>query len=437
MSILETFYVLFKSNSTELIKGNDEVEKSTKKLQNKLNQVEDASTRVGQSFLSMAAGFTALLASAFSVHKLVTGFSDTLDYANKLNLLSKQLNIGVSDLDAWSQAVKFAGGTTEGFISSLQSLSQHLGGNAQVAFKALPLLADAFTKLGRVRSQQYGKMLGLDQSTIFLLQQGRREVEDVIKKMKEFGVVSKENADLSSKLNIEILKNDLAFRGLYLSLFSEIIPILESFFKITSKIANYLSQHKDLVVGAFLAMAAGALIFSGVLLYMNPIFTLIAGSIVLLTGLLAVAYEDIKYYIQGHQSLIGDILKRWPLVGESIKFVIDRIKELWNNLKLVNDLFLKLENFISNFSVDKLKEIGKNILQGKYSIDLAGKFGLGSQTSNSILNSGYNKNNNLTIGDVVINANSTDGTGIAQDFMDGIKKHTWQSNSYFDTGNNI
>ena len=434
MSILETFFILFKSNSTELVKGNEQVEESTKKLQNRLNQVKDASTRVGQSFLGMAAGFTALIASAFSVHKLVTGFADTLDYANKLNLLSKQLHVGVSDLDAWSQAVKFAGGTAEGFISSLESLSQHLNGNAQLAFKSLPVLADAFTKLGKAGSQRYGKMLGLDQSTIFLLQQGRREVEDVIKQMKAFGVVSKENSELARKLNIEILKSELSFRGLYLSLFSETIPILESFFKTTSKITNYLTEHKDLVVGAFLAMAAGALIFSGVLLFMNPIFTLIAGSIILLTGLLAVAYEDIKYYIEGQDSLIGDVLKRWPWVGKAIQSVIDKVKELTRAMSGIE----------TGRKIDLGKLFtGKNQLQldvrnGQRYLNDASNFGLGSQTSHSIYSSSNNKNNDVTIGDVIINTNSTDGKGIANDFMDNlIKNHTWQSNSYFDTGNNI
>ena len=62
----------------------------------------------------------------------------------------------------------------------IKSTRQHFGISAGVALKTLPQLADAFKRLGNFRSQYYGKLFGLDEATILLLQQGRREVEAII-----------------------------------------------------------------------------------------------------------------------------------------------------------------------------------------------------------------------------------------------------------------
>ena len=90
MSILDTFYILFKSDTKELKKGAEEAEKTTKHLDESLKKLGRDSESVGHSFLAMAESFTGLIAGAFSAATVISGVSSALEYGQQLSQTSKQ-----------------------------------------------------------------------------------------------------------------------------------------------------------------------------------------------------------------------------------------------------------------------------------------------------------------------------------------------------------
>lgn len=133
---------------------------------------------------------------------------------------SKNLGVGADTLSRWAGAVRQSGGTTEGFLGTMQGLSQSLTelkltGNtgilpylqalgvsvAEADGKAKPLeqiLGDIGDKLNKLPNRQdafnIGRNLGIDDGTINLLLKGRSEVEKLLASQKAYSAEDAESA---------------------------------------------------------------------------------------------------------------------------------------------------------------------------------------------------------------------------------------------------
>lgn len=134
--------------------------------------------------------------------------------------MSKNLGTGADTLSRWAGAVRQSGGTTEGFLGTMQGLSQSLTelkltGNtgilpylqalgvsvADTNGKAKPLeqiLGDIGDKLNKLPNRQdafnIGRNLGIDDGTINLLLKGRSEVEKLLASQKAYSAADAESA---------------------------------------------------------------------------------------------------------------------------------------------------------------------------------------------------------------------------------------------------
>src|ERR1043165_2772805 len=178
MSALETLYILFKSFGTDDVKkAQEEVKKSADKMNESLKDSEKVGDKVTESFSKLGKELTNTITKVISVGALLAGIKNSINYAEDVDLASRQLAVNVDELDAWDNAVRRTGGTAEQFQASLRRLAQQLGTSGQIALEVLPQLADSFQQMGRFGAIRYGEILGLDENTILLLQKGRREVE--------------------------------------------------------------------------------------------------------------------------------------------------------------------------------------------------------------------------------------------------------------------
>lgn len=434
MLILETFYILFKSDASEVKKGAEEAEKSTKKLNESLNNVGKSSERVGKSFLELARAAAAFIGAGAAIYSVYHGITEASNYANELGNVSRALGVNASELDAWGNAVQRTGGTAQGFQQSLRGLAQHFGTSAAIALKALPQLAGVFQRLGNFRAQQYGKILGLDESTILLLQQGRREVESIIRRQKELGTVNVVNTEVARKYSIANSELNIAFRSLYLTLGQTAIPALTKLYNILIPIVEYIKNHKDLVIGAFIGIGIAAGIMLAPFIIANAVVIGIAAGISALIALFAIAYEDIKAFYEGNSSLTGDILKKWPIVGTVVggifKFWKAEIDTLIKAFKFLQSVVDKIGSFFSGS-----KKLTLDIENAKGIINDASQSPLGSQTSNSIFNSqSYGRNTSVNTGPITVHTQATDAVGISKGLGKGIQEHLWQTNNYFANG---
>jgi hypothetical protein len=413
MNIIEKFYILFKSDASEVKKGADEAKKATLDLDNSLKNVNKGTEKVGASFLELAKAGASFLGVAAAIHEVFSGITGANDYALSLGDASRAFGINAAELDVWGNAVKRTGGTVESFQSALRGLSQHFGASEQVALAVLPKLADVFQRLGRFRALQYGKILGLDEPTILLLLKGRREIESIIERQRELGTVTNENIDNAQKYRIA--QNDLAtaFRSLYLTLGNDVIPVLSSFYEFLVPPIEYLKRHTNLVIGAFIGIGAAAAI-------MLAPFIIAGAEIILVTVLIGAAiaafallFEDIEAFRNGQKSLIGLLLEKWPIIGTVIKTAFQGLKGILDIA--LSPLFAAeaAAKYLASFFAAN-KDVTLNIESGQNLLNLAGTSPINAQTTNSNFYSrSFGRNNHINTGPITINTQAHDAVGLA------------------------
>jgi len=99
-SILETLYILFKSNAKDVQKDMEDTEKKTKKTVESLNAFGKANEDVRQSFLGLAESFKSLIFAGIGVSAVLGGLKHATEYATEVAQASKNLQVNAADLDA-------------------------------------------------------------------------------------------------------------------------------------------------------------------------------------------------------------------------------------------------------------------------------------------------------------------------------------------------
>lgn len=433
-TVIDTFIIEFKTQITDAIKGMEELQKANKDLESKLEKLDVKTKKIGKSFFDLAKAAAELFAVKYAADTIFGGIAGASEHAAELGRVSQALGVNVEQLDAWGKAVQRTGGTAESFGNSLKGLAEHLGGNAQIALKILPQLADVFQKIGRIRSFQYGKALGLDESTILLLQQGRREVEAQINRQRELGVVTKEDTEIGIKYKQAIQDTSNSFDNLFRVLGRDIIPGFTKFLEKVSDVVDYLAQHKDFVIGTFIAIGIATTAMLAPWIAANASIILLGIGLALLIALFGIAYEDIKHYINGQSSLLGDIINKYPLAAKAVKELTAAYKELLNIFENLDKYYGKLGEFSAGF-FNKIG-LGKS-LEDKVSAYFSGAENtpFNSLTSSNIFSSTLaNPVQNINVGDVTINTQSSDPIGIADHFRMGIRNQVSQAMNQFSNG---
>jgi hypothetical protein len=434
MSILETFYILFKSDSKDVKKGAEDAKKSTEDLAKSLDSVNLGANRVGDSFVAMGRSIAGVAAALLTVGTVIGNLKEAYHYTLGLDQASEALNVNIETLDAWGRAVQKNGGTAQGFQSSIQNLAKTLNIRNSDALKMLPLLADTFRKAGHDRSMRFGQRIGLDQATIMLLQQGRREVDSVIARQKELGTVTKRDAEIASEFNDKWSDMTFAFRMMWIQVGNTILPILEKIIEVFTGMAASLRRHSDVIIGAFVGIGAAVLYFTAPLIAANAVIIGIGLAIAGAIAAFALLYEDVAAFVKGNDSAIGHLLKRWPLVGQMFKTVFGGIKEIINSVvesfKYLFEVFDKVGSLFSQ----KWKEAHPFFGTIPALLNEVDKNPLNSQTSNSIFNTGGSRATSINTGPITINTQATNGDEISGALARGLRDQLRQATGTFDDG---
>jgi hypothetical protein len=339
---------------TELEKAGGKTEKQTKK-------VEKASKEAAHSIDNLSQTVASFLAIIGGTVALKNWVSDFIDSNAQLDRLSKNLGLGVSTISAWSNATEKLGGSASALQGTLDMLSKSqtqlmitgesnllpymsaLGISlADVNGKARPVddilldLADRFSRLDRTTANNLGRMMGLDQGTMNLLLQGRKELELEIQRQKEQTAVTKEQAAQAQKFQTQIAGIKQQFQALSRSLFMEAAPYLEKFFDLLQRGVTWISQHEEFVKGFLTVLAVG---LGAIALATAPI-NLTVAAIVALAGAIALLWDDYQTWKKGGDSLI-DWGKWEPAINlaiDAVRTLNNEIKELAHNVKVIHDL---------------------------------------------------------------------------------------------------
>jgi hypothetical protein len=347
-----------------------------------LKKALSAADKSINGFISKIKGMIGPLAGAFAIGKL---FTDYIGEADSLGKFSKSIGENIQDIDAWGQAVKHAGGTSEGFQSSVMSLTRSLTqaatlgtGRAKPALDALGIsaknadgsikkatdvlmeLAEKAETMDAAEFAGVGRMLQLDQGSIMLLQQGKKGVEELTSKLKDLSY-TEEDAQITAEFNDRLQDAKKAFKMLATIIFREVVPRLEWLLGKVEKLIKFLRNHEGFVKIFFMGLATvltakviPAFIKWNKTMMANPFFRIIA-----LIMLLSLVIEDLIVWANGGKSAFGgvwkaifgnpekakktfnDILDFFMNFGEKIEafgtFIVERIISVFDGLSVIGD----------------------------------------------------------------------------------------------------
>ena len=393
MAVLDTFFLMFEADASGLNEGVKQAKENTDQLENKLKLADVAGGKLGQSFTNMLATAGGAMIAIFSVRAMASGIAGAIDYADHLNDLSNGLGIATEDLDSWGKAVKMSGGTAEEFQGTLSTMSadfamiatkgtsrmlpfwKELGinvkdsnGKMREVLDVLPELADKMAGLSKQESIGMGRKLGLDQGTIMLLQQGRREVEEQIKQQKEMGVVTAEQAKQAGEYNDALDQLSMNFKGMFVNVGSSLIPAFRWVVDTFTTVITFFKKHSDFMTGLFIALGVAIMVFlvpplltaAGAALAAFAPFILIGAIIAAVAVAFALLYDDVMNFRAGNESLIGDLYAKYPFV----KKLIDGISEAFTTMKDVAVEVWGLLGDLVTLAGVKIKELWNGIGKG-------------------------------------------------------------------------
>lgn len=354
-SLLETFFILFDSNDDKIKKSVPGTKQKVDDLDKSLTHTDRAAKAMGESILTTFRSIAGAAVGAFAVRDVYEAITAQAELNEQLGLTATRLNVNIEDLDAWGKASQRFGGSEQGFQQTLDFLNR---GMADIATKGTsrlkpffdelkikttdapkhvrPLfdilgdLADRLSKMDKQQAAGIGEKLGIDTGTLIMLQSGRRNLEDLIKRQKELGVTTEQDAEEAHKYEEAIADLNAMLHHLYTEIGSSVLPALTSFFGWLERGWNYLMQHKGLVEGFFIGVAG---VITAVYLpavieaivatvaWLAP-FILIGGAIAAVGIALGLLVDDVQNFLAGHKSVIGELSKKWPIVGETVRAVV-------------------------------------------------------------------------------------------------------------------
>lgn len=480
-SVLETFLILFEADADKAKKDIDGLDKTLGKTEKTADKSVKSVDNAADSFVAMGKSALTAAAGVFAFGSMIAGVTAKAAQLDELGKFSQLIGENIGDVDAWSEAVIRSGGSADSFRQSIKSLNEkvvdasvkgmnevvpffnQLGisivsatGKARSSLDLMPELASAFERLSKQESAGLGQKLGLDQGTILLLQSGRREVDALIKRQKALGIATKESFEISAKFNDQMadLKQVLGFASQ--SMLVNVLPAITKIVGAFTDVSVWIRDNKVLVDGFFIGLGVAVLKFAlpqmvaltaAIWAAISP-FLLLGGAILALSSAFALAFEDVEAFRKGNDSLLGEMIKKWPKVGAAVDTVIDRFQMLKDLLKdigeIISDLIFDPAETFENIGGFIKESIG-NIFGSESDQDIKIRRLLETTTTfkgaaispAGVRNSATgasNRNTSVQTGDIIINTQATDADGIAANAAGALSQQLNTAVDNFDDG---
>lgn len=321
-----------------------------KGVQKGMTDAEKTVTGGMSKITSIIKSFAAPLAGAFAAGKL---FNDWLKGADALGKFSASVGQNIEDMGAWREAIIRAGGTADGFTSSFEALNSRVAmagaigtGRGKKVFEQLGIalkdasgkmrdtkdilldLADTAQNMDKAQFLGLARMLGLDAGTIRALQQGRVALEETIKRQKELGVYTQEDARITADFNDRISDFRQSVQAASAVVFRMFVPALTKALNYITDFVVLLRKHEKAVQAFFIVFAGAVTVYAltalkklKIALMTNPFTAWVAG-----IAALAIALEDLYTWANGGKAAFGDF---WAQFGtpEEVKAGLDTLLE--------------------------------------------------------------------------------------------------------------
>lgn len=360
MALLDALTYIIDADNSKL---NKEIDKSEKKTDEFGKSMLTAEGRAGLMEEKIKGAFTrigaAILATVAASRALET-FNNHVQTVEQIRNTSDALGVAIEDVDAFGKAIERMGGDAQGARDSLTDMAESIGealqdvesgraktfkalgislkdvnGNAKNAVQGMVELAGAVEGMGREQAVFRIKELGItDNRSVELLLKGRQEVERMLRVQKEQGVVTKESAERVRVYSETLAKLKQSAGVATSGIVDWILPAITWFIQKLDSVVSWMNRHDTFVKGFFIGLTAilTAMFLPAVVSATAAVWALIApflavaAPIAAVVALFALLYDDVMNFLDGNDSLIGQISEKYPIVGETVKAMAEAVK---------------------------------------------------------------------------------------------------------------
>jgi len=389
MGVLDSFVFLLETDNKNALKGIndagnalDDVEDGSndarKALLNIFNGVGEKAGLTATSLKEVAIGALGIAGAGLSLNAVL---EHTAEMLGKVRA-AETVGVNIEQYDAMSRTFLALGVEADGFRDSMIDLNESLGeaaadaksgkaqafetfgvslkdaqGNIKSADEALLGLADSMSKMDKQQATFQIKQLGItDNAMITAMLSGRAELERQIKFQKDLGVTSEKDAEQLKRFASAQNELSAIFSRFADVLTMTVVPALDLLIDATIAVIKWAREHQGVLVGFFGALAFVAVPALTTALWsmataawaaIAPFIPFIAAAVTL-----ALVIDDLWNYFNGGESVIGDLVQRFPALGAVLEDAKASILALWEALKV---LFTDPSQFMDNL-VAELKQ---------------------------------------------------------------------------------
>lgn len=375
MDLLSAFYFTFEADAKKLDAGLDASKKKSKEVEAALQGADKIAKDLGKSFLDMAKAGAEALGAVLALGAIKKLTVDTADHTYAVYQQARAMAVSTETLSAWQHAVVSAGGTADAATSSMGALRdrfvemtkfggvmgqdsflfrklgltpQEIKASVQDPTIALSKLSETFGKLNATQAMYLGKRLGLDPATIALLSQGRRAFDDQIARQKSLGVVTADQALAAAKFKMAQAELGQVFETVAREVTTALLPAFTWLLTKVEQGTLFFRDHKTFVIAFFSGIA---IVVADV--YVPAMYEAVVATVAFLAPILAIPLlvgaviavialfvDDLVNFMEGHNSVIGEMAKKWPWFGDLVRGVVHSVMAILQILNAtVKDAF--------------------------------------------------------------------------------------------------
>lgn len=272
------------------------------------------------------------LLGAFAIGGTISSYISNATAAGEL---ADKLKVDIEEIQIWSGAMDRAGGSA----ASLQATIEKLNASGKAQGDAIGVLLDLADKAGTMSKEafvQKAKELEVDEKTIEVLAQGRKALDEHLKRQRDLGAYTKEDAEQSKKLKQSLADLLAAWDGFTSFIGRFTVPIMRVLADALTAVVVFMRQHTAFVVAAITMI--GAALAARLLPPLRTLPTLIANvgkaflrwlPFVAIITAIALLVEDFWVYLQGGESELAEF---WGIFGTGPE-IMAKLNSAWKETK--------------------------------------------------------------------------------------------------------
>jgi len=294
----------------------DGVKDSVAKIPDQITPaLETAAGKAKSIFSSIWGQILGPLAGAFTVGSAVSNYISNSVSAGEL---ADKLKVDIEEIQIWSGAMDRAGGSA----ASLQSTIEKLNASGKAQGDAIGVLLDLADKAGTMSKEAFvakAKELEIDEKTIEVLAQGRKALDEHLKRQRELGAYTKEDAEQSKKFKQSLADLLQAWDSFTSFIGRFTVPIMRVLADALTAVVVFMRQHTPFVVAAITMIGAALAVrllpplrtLPGLIANVGKAFLRWLPFVAIITAI-ALLVEDFWVYLQGGESELAEF---WAILG--------------------------------------------------------------------------------------------------------------------------